>query len=114
EDPMSVMMEADETAREQMHDWRQEAFDVWHAPKLQKQPTVEDESYAYHLSEKLRTPDNKRIVITQINADEATGEVVLYVQADNVEQLKASQIMVTDNQAKIAIQSLEKISESVN
>ena|GEM_PF-2146151 len=102
----------DEAKRDAQIQAREDVYRAVHSPRQSYDPTIEDSSFAYYMQEQLRLEARKSMVITSVDADENNGQVVLYVRAENVDELAKSALTLTDNGVKITDFKLEKIGQA--
>src|SRR5690606_7399122 len=88
---------------------REQAFRNIHSPRQHWDPTISDRSFAYYLQEQLRYPERQSVTITSIDADEESGQVTLYVRAENIAELSKGQLTLMDNATEIKDFKLAKI-----
>jgi Mg-chelatase subunit ChlD len=102
----------DEAKRQSQIQAREDVYRALHAPRQSYDPTIEDSSFAYYMQEQLRLEARKSIVITSVDADEDSGQVVMYVRVENVDELTKGSLSLTDNGKKISDFKLEKIGQA--
>ncbi len=103
----------DEAKRDAQIRAREDVYQAVHSPRQSYDPTIEDSSFAYYMQEQLRLEARRSIVITSVDANEECGQVVLYVRAENVDELTKSALMLADNGVPIKDFKLEKVGQAV-
>lgn len=75
------------------------------------EPTDQEKSFAVHMSNQLTRLSKSSMRITSIQASE-NGKVELYVSTDNMDALRASNLILSDNGESITRFTIERLNES--
>lgn len=102
----------DEAKRDAQIREREDVYQAVHSPRQSYDPSIEDSSFAYYMQEQLRLEARKSVVITSVDANEGSGQVVLYVRAENVDELTKSALTLADNGVPIKDFKLEKVGQA--
>lgn len=81
--------------------------------KNESEPTDTEKGFAVYLSNELIALNKSSIRITSVQGKE-TGEVELYITADNMKNLTPSTLQIHDNGTEVSSFTLEKVGESVS
>src|SRR5690625_3038310 len=95
---------------QEIYDAKEGLYHQFHTPKHMHEQNTSEESFEHFLSESIRNPEDRKLSIMTVEADE-DGEVFMYVGTENIKSLPKKDITLTDNNDEIEDFTIEKMSE---